>query len=154
MVADFRAGRWDALVCWDLDRLTRQPRQLEDWIDLAEERGLRIVTANGEADLGTDAGRLFARVKAAVARSEVERKSARQSAAQAQRAAQGRAPKGVRPLGYTVRGDVIEREADAERRSIRPSPAALPCAASLPRCPARRVLICRKLQRSPAKTAP
>ena len=101
LVADFSAGRWDALVCWDLDRLTRQPRQLEDWIDLAEDRGLRIVTANGEADLGTDAGRLFARVKAAVARSEVERKSARQSAAQAQRAAQGRAPKGVRPLGYT-----------------------------------------------------
>lgn len=113
MVADFRAGRWDALVCWDLDRLTRQPRQLEDWIDLAEERGLRIVTANGEADLGTDAGRLFARVKAAVARSEVERKSARQRAAQAQRAAQGRAPKGVRPLGYTVQGDVIEQEAEA-----------------------------------------
>ncbi|OBA42039.1 recombinase family protein [Gordonia sp. 852002-51296_SCH5728562-b] len=112
LVADFSAGRWDALVCWDLDRLTRQPRQLEDWIDLAEDRGLRIVTANGEADLGTDAGRLFARVKAAVARSEVERKSARQSAAQAQRAAQGRAPKGVRPLGYTVQGDVIEHEAE------------------------------------------
>lgn len=113
LVRDFNTGQFDAIICWDLDRLTRQPRQLEDWIDAAEERGLRLVTANGEADLTTDGGRLFARLKAAVARSEVERKTARQSAAQAQRAAQGRAPKGMRPLGYTVAGDVIPDEAEA-----------------------------------------
>lgn len=73
------------------------------------------MTANGEADLTTDGGRLFARVKAAVARSEVERKTARQSAAQVQRAAQGRAPKGMRPLGYTVAGGIIAHEAEAVR---------------------------------------
>ncbi len=115
LVQGFAAGEFDAVICWDLDRLTRQPRQLEDWIDEAEERGLRLVTANGEADLTTDGGRLFARVKAAVARSEVERKTARQSAAQAQRAAQGRVPKGMRPLGYTVTGGVVSHEADAVR---------------------------------------
>ena len=27
MVADHAAGKFQALVCWDLDRLTRQPRQ-------------------------------------------------------------------------------------------------------------------------------
>jgi len=115
LVEDFAAGRFDAIICWDLDRLTRQPRQLEDWIDAAEERGLRLVTANGEADLTTDGGRLFARLKAAVARSEVERKTARQSAAHAQRAAQGRVPKGMRPLGYTVTGDIVPHEAEAVR---------------------------------------
>ncbi|MCK1803840.1 recombinase family protein [Brevibacterium sp. R8603A2] len=36
MVADYRAGRFTAIICYDLDRLTRQPRQLEDWIDAAE----------------------------------------------------------------------------------------------------------------------
>lgn len=97
MVADYEAGKFSAIICWDLDRLTRQPRQLEDWIDAAEERGLLLVTANGEADLTTDGGRLFARMKAAVARSEVERKGARQRNAHAQRARQGRAPKGIRP---------------------------------------------------------
>ena len=115
LVNDFQSKQFDAIICWDLDRLTRQPRQLEDWIDAAEERGLRLVTANGEADLTTDGGRLFARVKAAVARSEVERKTARQSAAQAQRAAQGRAPKGMRPVGYAVAGDTIPHEAEAVR---------------------------------------
>lgn len=78
LVHAYEAGQFDALVCYDLDRLTRQPRQLEDWIDAAEGRGLALVTLNGEADLTTDAGRLFARIKAAVARSEIERKSARQ----------------------------------------------------------------------------
>lgn len=50
MVKAYEAGEFDAILCWDLDRLTRLPRQLEDWVDAAEERGLVIVTANGEAD--------------------------------------------------------------------------------------------------------
>lgn len=111
MIRDVDAGLIDAIVCWDLDRLTRQPRQLEDWIDRAEETRLTIVTASGEADLSTDSGRLFARVKASVARAEVERKSARQSRAQQQRAEQGRPPKGVRPIGYELDGSIIEHEA-------------------------------------------
>lgn len=116
LVRDFEAGLYDALVCYDLDRLTRQPRQLEDWIDAAEGRGLAIVTANGEADLTTDAGRLFARIKAAVARAEVERKSARQTAAARQRAALGRPPLGVRLTGYLPTGEVVEEEAVLVRR--------------------------------------
>ena len=57
MVADYLLGRFDAIICYDLDRLTRQPRQLEDWIDAAELRGLALVTANGDADLSTHQGR-------------------------------------------------------------------------------------------------
>ena len=54
MVADYKAGHFTNIVCYDLDRLTRQPRQLEDWIDAAQEGKLVLVTANGEADLSTD----------------------------------------------------------------------------------------------------
>lgn len=115
MVEDYKAGLFTAIICYDLDRLTRQPRQLEDWIDAAEHRGLALVTANGDADLSTDGGRMYARIKAAVARAEMERKSARQSAAQAQRAKQGRAPKGMRPFGYSVSGDLVEHEAASVR---------------------------------------
>lgn len=111
MASDFAAGGFDALVCYDLDRLTRQPRQLEDWIDAAEERGLLLVTANGEADLSTDAGRLFARIKASVAKAEVDRKSARQRRAMVQKVASGRLPNGVRLTGYAADGSVIDHEA-------------------------------------------
>lgn len=116
LVRDYQAGHFDALVCYDLDRLTRQPRQLEDWIDAAESRGLALVTANGEADLTTDAGRLFARIRLAVARAEVERKSARQRSAARQRSELGKPPLGVRLTGYTTRGELVPDEADVVRR--------------------------------------
>lgn len=102
LVADFQNGRYDALICWDLDRLTRQPRQLEDWIDAAEDRGLRIVTANGEADLGTDGGRMFARIKAAVAKGETERASARQKRNKQHRRENGLWHGGSVPYGYRL----------------------------------------------------
>lgn len=116
LVDAYEAGAFDALICYDLDRLTRQPRQLEDWIDRAESRGLVLVTANGEADLGTDAGRLFARIKAAVARAEIERKGARQRRAHRQRAEHGKAPLGARLTGYDMQGRIIPAEAALVRR--------------------------------------
>lgn len=103
MVVDFSLGHFDVLLCWDLDRLTRQPRQLEDWIDAAEDRGLRLVTANGEADLANDAGRMFARIKAAVARGEADRMSKRIKRASDQREANGLYHGGTTPFGYTAK---------------------------------------------------
>ncbi len=72
---------------------------MEDWIDAAEERGLLLVTANDEADLTTDGCRLFAWMKAAVARSEGKRKSVRQQRAQQQRLELGKPSKDVRLAG-------------------------------------------------------
>lgn len=115
MVADYKAGAFTAIICYNLDRLTRQPRQLEDWIDATELNGLALVTANGDADLSTGGGRMYARIKAAVARAERERKGVRQLAAQLQRAKQGRAPNEIRPLGYATNEDVIPAEAEAVR---------------------------------------
>jgi site-specific DNA recombinase len=115
LVEAYKAGGFDALVCWDLDRLTRQPRQLEDWIDYATDRGLILVTANGEADLSTDGGRMFARIKASVARAEIERKAARQRRAALQRSEHGKPPQGVRLTGYTTKGEIVESEAESVR---------------------------------------
>lgn len=108
MVRDFGLGLFDALVVWDLDRLTRQPRQLEDWIDAAEERGLLVVTANGEADLSTDAGRLFARIKVSVGKAEAEATSRRIKRNIAARQAAGRWHGGSVPFGYRTRVNLSE----------------------------------------------
>jgi site-specific DNA recombinase len=111
MISDYLDGRFEAVICWDLDRLTRQVRQLEDWIEWATDRGLALITANGEADLTTDGGRMYATIKVAVARAEMDRKSARQTRALQQRAELGRPPKGTRLTGYEINGDLVEAEA-------------------------------------------
>ncbi len=119
MVRDYAAGRFEAIIVWDLDRLTRQPRQLEDWIDAAEERGLTIVTVDGATDLGTETGRQFARIKAAIARGEIEHRSKRQRAANDQRAEQGKVFMGRRAFGYAKGGtDIVEAEAVEFRRAV------------------------------------
>lgn len=112
MRRDFDAGRFNVLICWDLDRLTRQPRQLEDWIEAAEDGGLRLVTANGEADLSTDGGRMFARIKASVARQEIERKAARQRRKNEQLASDGMPAPGRRKYGWEPDGTTV-RESEA-----------------------------------------
>lgn len=104
MVTDYAAGQFDALVCYDLDRLTRIPRQLEDWIDAAEDRGLKLVTASGEADLTTDGGQMFARMKAAWAKGESHRKGNRQRDAARQTAQRGYMPRGARSFGWELDG--------------------------------------------------
>lgn len=122
MLSDYRRGRFRAIICYDLDRLTRQPRQLEDWIDEAERRGLIVVTLNGEADLSTDGGRMYARIKAAVARAEIERKSARHKRANRQRAEGGHWQFSRRPYGYQRvdgRIEIVEDEAEIVREGYR-----------------------------------
>lgn len=118
LVADFEIGRFDALVCWDLDRLTRQPRQLEDWIDAAEDRGLRIVTANGEADLGTDSGAMFARMKVMVGKAERDAASRRQKRNKQHRRETGKWHGGTAPYGYQAikgEGRIVPDPAEVER---------------------------------------
>lgn len=122
MVEAYAAGAFEAVICWDLDRLTRQPRQLEDWVEAAETRGLLLVTANGEADLSTDGGRMYARIKIAVARAEIERKTARRKSANAQRAQKGLPMSGARLTGYrTTDGvtEVVEAEAEYVREMFK-----------------------------------
>jgi site-specific DNA recombinase len=116
MLADLESGRINAVVVWDLDRLTRRPIEVEEFIDLADRRGVALASVGGDVDLATDNGRLFARIKGAVARAEVERKSVRQKSANAQRAASGRPSGGRRPFGYEPGGMVVD---DVEAAEVR-----------------------------------
>jgi DNA invertase Pin-like site-specific DNA recombinase len=120
MLADIEAGKLDAVVVWDLDRLHRRPIELEQFIDLADRCRLALATVSGDTDLGTDSGRLFARVKGAVARAEGERKSARQKRAALQGAQQGRPHTGTRAFGYESDGVTVRPgEAEALARAYR-----------------------------------
>ncbi|GEA79867.1 DNA invertase Pin-like site-specific DNA recombinase [Cellulomonas uda] len=112
LLADATAGKVDVVVAVDIDRLLRATRDLNTLID----HGLSVITVDGEIDLTTADGEFRATMFAALARFEVRRKGERQSRAQLQRAEKGRPPKGIRPTGYTLAGDVIEDEAAIVRR--------------------------------------
>ena len=101
---DIRNGAVGRVAVWDMDRLHRQPRELEDFIELAEAHQVELANVGGEVDLSTPSGRMFARVKGTVAKYEVEQKGARQKAANRERAKNGK-PWVGRPFGYTHRVD-------------------------------------------------
>jgi DNA invertase Pin-like site-specific DNA recombinase len=76
LLADLRAGDLDAVVVWHVDRLVRQPRELEEFIDLCAEVGVtRLASVYGDIDLSTHDGQLIARILGAMARKESDDKS-------------------------------------------------------------------------------
>ncbi len=122
MMTRIRNGECDVLVITYMDRLYRQPIELEHIIPEIEKAGVLIATCyEGDMDLRTDTGQLQARVKVAFARAEVMRKANRQKRANLERAQNGhRTPHGIRPFGYQDdRVTPDEDEAEAIRWACR-----------------------------------
>lgn len=121
MVRDIEAGSIKAVVVWDVDRLTRTPRELEDVIDWAERYGLQLANAGGEIDLATPQGRMVARMKGTVARLEVEQTSRRLQRKHKELAEAGKHI-GPRPFGWDIQDDkklvINEFEASALREAV------------------------------------
>ncbi|MCP2338602.1 hypothetical protein FHU30_003957 [Actinomadura rupiterrae] len=61
MMAELRRGTYNALALPNIDRGMRDPRDLEDLIDLVEHYGVLVVGMTGYLDLTTDAGIAMAR---------------------------------------------------------------------------------------------
>ncbi len=125
MVADLEAGVVDAVLVVDQDRLTRHPRELEEFIIMADRLGVLLANVSGEIDLGTSDGRFRARIMGAVARQESEKKSERLKRQRDQQARMGLATGGRRRFGYRHARDangratlaVIEEEAALVREA-------------------------------------
>jgi len=102
MLEDLTDGRRDAVLCYHLDRLTRRPIELEQFVDTLDRAGVRQVRfVTGDADLGTGDGLLIGRIMAAVAANESAGKSRRVKRKLDQVAAEGRPHGGFRrPYGY------------------------------------------------------
>lgn len=104
MKREVEAGRVRGVVVWDVDRLTRSPRELEDVIDWAERHGLALASVGGDIDLSSPQGRMTARIKGTVARHEVEQSSRRIRRKRQEIAEAGRYV-GPRPYGWTFTPD-------------------------------------------------
>jgi DNA invertase Pin-like site-specific DNA recombinase len=102
MLADLEAGTIGGLLVYDLDRLHRQPSELEAFIDLCQRLGLtNVASVSGDIDLTTADGQFQARILGAVAKKESDDKSRRIRRKHLEIASQGRVSGGgSRPYGY------------------------------------------------------
>lgn len=117
VVGMIERGEADLIVAWHLDRVTRSMKDLESLIELAIEKNTGLATATGDIDLTTDAGRMIARILAAVATAETERKAERQILANDQRIREGKPQWIRRPFGYNPDGTLCEAEAAAVKKA-------------------------------------
>ncbi|MGJ0388760.1 recombinase family protein [Microbacterium sp. CGR1] len=123
MTEAVRAGDVQAIVVWDVDRLSRTPRELEDVIDFADSHGLALASVGGEVDLATPQGRLTARIKGSVARHESEQMARRLRRRLEQKAESGE-PHGRVPYGF-VRIPADKAGKRAARDVVNPDEAAV-----------------------------
>ena len=109
LCAAIEAGSIDAVLVYDSDRLQRQPRELEAFIDLCQAARLsNVVTVSGDLDLTTHDGQLMARVKGAFAKKESDDKSRRVTRKHDELAESGKwSGGGSRPFGYEPGGQEL-----------------------------------------------
>jgi DNA invertase Pin-like site-specific DNA recombinase len=112
LLDDIASGSVDALIVYDSDRFYRQPRELEEFLDVCEGAKVTELTqVTGDVDLGSTDGRLTLRIKAAVAVKESDDKSRRIKRKALELAKEGKVGGGgTRPFGFeqdrvTVRPD-------------------------------------------------
>jgi site-specific DNA recombinase len=80
MLADIKAGKLDSVIVYHGDRLVRQPRDLEDLIDLADTRGIRLASPTGMRNLDNTDDRFVLRILVAQACMESDNTSRRKKA--------------------------------------------------------------------------
>lgn len=130
MVEAITNGEVDAIVVYHGDRLVRAPRDLEDLIDLAQRRGVKLASPTGERDLGDGDDQFILRIEAAAQHREVYATSRRVSAHYDRMAEQGLskfAGCGGRTFGYerdfmTINAGEAEQIRDAARRLLAGDP--------------------------------
>jgi site-specific DNA recombinase len=118
MLAMLADGRADGLIAYDLDRAVRDPRDLEDLIDVVESRHLRVPveSVTGSLRLASDGDITMARVLVAVANKSSRDTARRVARARRRQAENGQHGGGKRRFGFEPDGVTIRETEAAEIR--------------------------------------
>ncbi|MFD8571406.1 recombinase family protein [Streptomyces sp. NPDC059639] len=115
MLNDLRAGLIHGIVAYDLDRLARQPRDLERLIEIFDERPRsEFATVTNDVNLGTPDGRTMARIMVAFANKSSHDASRRIRRKHLELAQQGKDSGGPAPYGWR-KDDRLKVDPDAAR---------------------------------------
>lgn len=119
LLDDLATGAVDALIGYDLDRVARDPRDLEDLIDIVEQRKVPTRSVTGSLNLSNDAGVTMARVMVAIANQSSRDTSRRVKSKQLELAEAGKVSGGgVRAFGYLRDGLTVDKGEAAIVREI------------------------------------
>lgn len=115
-----REGEIDGIAFYKQGRLTRQPREFEDLLDLHDEHGVRFIGSSGaEMDVATSDRRTLARLLNIFDAQESDVISERVTRAFQQRREDGIMPPSSRAFGYKKGGVEVEpREAALIREAV------------------------------------
>jgi site-specific DNA recombinase len=113
LLSDLADGVVDAVLVYHLDRLTRRPKELEEFVEVCDRaRVVHVATVEGNTNLGSGDGLMVARVMAAVAAHESATKSRRLRRKMEEMAREGRSHGPYRAFGYES-GNLVVRPEEA-----------------------------------------
>ncbi len=117
MLADARDGRFDVIVCWKMDRLSRGMYPAAALMEVVEAHQIRLESVMDPVDM-----KMFG-IMAAIGKIELDNIRERTTMGRRGKAKQGRMPNGSVPYGYRIGEDgkpvVYEPEAEIVRRIFR-----------------------------------
>lgn len=128
LLADLKAGTINTVVVWNQDRLVRQPKDLETFVEVVQRAGARYFTVTGGIEIGggDDNAMLVARIQIAVAAQEsatMSRRIRRKAKADAEDGLWSGG--GTRPYGYRVIPATRPAAEDAETAAAEPTTASI-----------------------------
>jgi DNA invertase Pin-like site-specific DNA recombinase len=119
LLDDLDTGHRDALIAYDLDRACRDPRDLEDLVDVVEQQARPVESVTGSLRLATDADVTMARVMVAMANKASRDTARRVKRKHEELAAAGKwAGGGIRPYGYADDRVTVDEDEAAVLREI------------------------------------
>ena len=114
MLADAKRGRFDTIVCWKSDRLSRGMYPAAALMEVVEAHQIRLEAVIDAIDLKTFG------LMAAIGKIELDNFRERSTLGKRGTAKQGRVPTGGLPYGYRIgddgRPEVVEEQAEVVRR--------------------------------------
>ncbi len=117
MLADARKGRFDTIVCWKSDRLSRGMYPAAALMEVVEAHQIRLEAVMDAINMKTFG------LMAAIGKIELDNFRERSTMGKRGTAKQGRVPTGGLPYGYRIgddgRPEVVEEQAEVVRRIFR-----------------------------------
>ncbi|MGH3715474.1 MAG: recombinase family protein, partial [Micromonosporaceae bacterium] len=119
-LAAAKAGRYDVLLVYRVDRLSRSLRGLVDILDELDDAGVAFRSATEPVDTSTHVGRMLVQMLGVFAQFERETIIDRVINGMERKAARGQWPGGYRPHGYELNRDTgMLQIIDAEAATVR-----------------------------------